>query len=71
MAIGLSAIYKKLDKLVTIMDKIRENTEEIKDIRMNQEEMQSNIHKIMEGQQHILERLEYKEEVPLLKDQTG
>ncbi len=67
MAIGLSDIYKKLDELVTVMDKVRENTEGIKDIRMNQEEMQANVLKLMEGQKHILERLEYKEEFSSLK----
>ena len=67
MAIGLSDIYKKLDELVTVMDKVREDTEGIKDIRMNQEEMQANILKLMEGQKHILERLEYKEELSSLK----
>ncbi|SNQ62736.1 hypothetical protein [Candidatus Methanoperedens nitratireducens] len=49
------------------MDKVRENTEGIKDIRMNQEEMQANVLKLMEGQKHILERLEYKEELSSIK----
>ncbi|HMB45255.1 MAG TPA: hypothetical protein VKL21_05485 [Candidatus Methanoperedens sp.] len=74
MAIGLGDIYDKLKELITIVDKVRVNTEEIKElknsqieIKKNQEEMQGNILKLMEGQKHILERLEYKEELSSLK----
>lgn len=67
MAIGLGDIYEKLKELITIVDKVRVNTEEIKELKKNQEEMQGNILKLMEGQKHILERLEYKEELSSLK----
>jgi len=67
MAIGLGDIYEKLKELITVVDKVRANTEEIKELKKNQEEMQGNILKLMEGQQRILERLEYKEELSTLK----
>jgi hypothetical protein len=67
MAIGLGDIYEKLKELITVVDKVRVNTEEIKELKNNQEEMQGNILKLVEGQKHILERLEYKEELSLLK----
>ena len=70
MAIGLGDIYDKLKELITVVDKVRVNTEEIKElknsqteIKKNQGEMQENILKLIEGQKHILERLEYKEEL--------
>ena len=59
MAIGLGDIYEKLKELITVVDKVRVNTEEIKELKKNQEEIQGNILKLMEGQQRILERLEY------------
>ncbi|KCZ72582.1 hypothetical protein ANME2D_01011 [Candidatus Methanoperedens nitroreducens] len=56
------------------MDKVRENTEEIRELKKNQEEikknqkeMQANMLKLMDGQQRILERLEFKEELSSLK----
>lgn len=67
MAIGLGDIYEKLKELITVVDKVRVNTDEIKELKKSQEEMQGNILKLMEGQKHILERLEYKEELSLLK----
>lgn len=67
MAIGLGNIYEKLNELIPAVDKVRVNTEEIKELKKNQEEMQGNILKLMEGQQRILERLEYKEELSTLK----
>jgi len=67
MAIGLGDIYEKLKELITVVDKVRANTEEIKELKKSQEEMQGNILKLMEGQQRILERLEYKEELSTLK----
>lgn len=33
MAIGLGDIYEKLKELITLTDKVRENTEEIKEIK--------------------------------------
>jgi hypothetical protein len=52
------------------VDKVRENTDAITELKRNHEEMQthmleiqSNILKLMEGQQHILERLDLKEEI--------
>ncbi len=70
MAISLGDICKKLNELMIIVNTVKENTDEIKDIktdikniRTNQNEMQANILKLMEGQQRILERLEYKEEL--------
>jgi len=56
MAIGLGDIYEKLKELITVVDKVRANTEEIKELKKSQEEMQGNILKLMEGQQRILER---------------
>ncbi len=67
MAIGLGDIYEKLKELITIVDKVRENTEAISDLKRNQEEMQGNILKLVDGQQRILERLEFKEELASLK----
>jgi hypothetical protein len=67
MAIGLGDIYEKLKELITIVDKVRVNTEEIKELKKSQEEMRGNILKLMEGQKHILDRLEYKEELSSLK----
>ena len=74
MTIGFADIYDKLKELITMVDRVRENTEEIKElknsqeqIKKGQEEMQANILKLMEGQKHILERLEYKEELSSLK----
>jgi cell division FtsZ-interacting protein ZapD len=67
MAIGLGDIYEKIKELITVVDKVRVNTEEIKELKKSQEEMQGNILKLMEGQKHILERLEYKEELSSLK----
>lgn len=71
MAIGLADIYEKLKELITIVDKVRENTEEIKNLKENQEEMQTNMLKLMDGQQRILERLEFKEEIAALKIQLA
>jgi hypothetical protein len=67
MAIGLGDIYEKLKEIIIVVDKVRVNTEEIKELKKNQEEMQGNILKLIEGQQRILERLEYKEELSTLK----
>ncbi len=67
MAIGLGDIYEKLKELITVVDKVRENTEEIRELKRNQEEMQANVLKLMDGQQRILERLEFKEELASLK----
>lgn len=74
MTIGFADIYDKLKELITMVERVRENTEEIKElkksqeqIKKGQEEMQANILKLMEGQKHILERLEYKEELSSLK----
>jgi len=33
MVIGLGDIYEKLKELITLTDKVRENTEEIKDLK--------------------------------------
>ncbi len=78
MAISLGDILEKLNELVVIVDTMGKNTDEIKDIktglknlRANQNEMQANILKLMEGQQRILERLEYKEEVPIIIPEPG
>ncbi len=71
MAIGLGDIYEKLKELITIVDKVRENTEEIRNLKENQEEMQANVLKLMDGQQRILERLEFKEELAALKIQLA
>ncbi len=59
MAIGLGDIYEKLKELITIVDKVRENTEAISELKRNQEKMQANILKLMDGQQRILERHEF------------
>jgi len=74
MTVGLGDIYEKLKELFTVLEKVRVNTEELKelknnqlDIKKNQQEMQGNILKLMEGQQRILERLEYREELHSLK----
>ncbi len=45
---------------ITVVDKARENTEHIKKLIANKEEMQANVLKLMEDQQRILKRLEYK-----------
>ena len=66
MTVGFVDIYEKLKEL-KVVDKVRENTDEIKELKKSQEEMQANILKLMEGQKHILERLEYKEELSALK----
>jgi len=71
MAVGLGDIYEKLKELITIVDKVRENTEEIRNLKKNQEETQANILKLIDGQQRILERLEYKEELASLKIQMA
>lgn len=71
MAIGLGDIYEKLKELITIVDKVRVNTEAISELKRNQEEMQENILKLMDGQQRILERLEFKEELASLKIQLA
>jgi Mg2+ and Co2+ transporter CorA len=78
MAIGLADIYEKLKELITVVDKVRENTEAISELKKNQEEMkknqeeiQVNILKLMEGQERILQRLEFKEELASLKIQLA
>jgi hypothetical protein len=71
MAVGLGDIYEKLKELITVVDKVRENTEAISQIKRNQEEMQANLLKLIDGQQRILERLEYKEELASLKIQIA
>jgi hypothetical protein len=71
MAIGLGDIYEKLKELITIVDKVRENTETISELKRNQEEMQGSILKLVDGQQRILERLEFKEELASLKIQLA
>jgi len=71
MAIGLGDIYEKLKELITVVDKVRENTEAISELKRNQEEMQANILKIIDGQQRILERLEFREELASLKVQMA
>lgn len=67
MTVGLGDIYEKLKELFTVLEKVRVNTEELKELKKNQQEMQGNILKLMEGQQRILERLEYREELHSLK----
>ena len=67
MTVGLVDIYEKLKELIKVVDKFIENTDEIKELKKSQEEMQANILKLMECQKHILERLEYKEELSALK----
>ncbi len=67
MTVGLVDIYKKLKELIKVVDKVRENREEIKELKKSQEEMQANILMLMEGQQRILERLEYKRNFPHLR----
>lgn len=71
MAVGLGDIYEKLKELITVVDKVRENTEAISQLKKNQEEMQANLLKLIDGQQRILERLEYKEELASLKIQMA
>lgn len=71
MAIGLADIYEKLKELITIVDKVRENTEAITELKKSQEAMQANILKLMDGQQRILERLEFKDELAILKIQLA
>ncbi len=71
MAIRLADIYEKLKELITVVDKVRENTEAISELKRNQEEMQANILKLIDGQQRILERLEFKEELASLKIQMA
>ncbi|NJD78145.1 MAG: hypothetical protein FIB08_13825 [Candidatus Methanoperedens sp.] len=70
MTISPGDILEKLNELMVIVDTVGKNIDEIKgiktdikSIRTNQNEMQINILKLMEGQRHILERLEYKEEL--------
>jgi cell division FtsZ-interacting protein ZapD len=67
MTVGLGDIYEKLKELFTVLEKVRVNTEELKELKKNQQEMQGNILKLMEGQQRILERLEYRKELHSLK----
>ncbi|VVB92830.1 Uncharacterised protein [uncultured archaeon] len=78
MTISPGDILEKLNELMVIVDTVGKNIDEIKDIetdikniRTNQNEMQTNILKLMEGQQRILERLEYKEEVPIIIPEPG
>jgi hypothetical protein len=71
MAIRLADIYEKLKELITVVDKVRENTEAISELKGNQEKMQANLLKLIDGQQRILERLEYKEELASLKIQMA
>lgn len=71
MAVGLGDIYEKLKELITVVDKVRENTEAISELKRNQEETQANILKLIDGQQRILERLEFKEELASLKIQMA
>ncbi|MFZ3059308.1 MAG: hypothetical protein WA102_06150 [Candidatus Methanoperedens sp.] len=71
MAVGLGDIYEKLKELITVVDKVRENTEAISELKRNQEEMQANLLKLIDGQQRILERLEFKEELASLKIQMA
>ncbi|MCZ7380310.1 MAG: hypothetical protein O8C64_01855 [Candidatus Methanoperedens sp.] len=71
MAVGLGDIYEKLKELITVVDKVRENTEAISELKGNQEKMQANLLKLIDGQQRILERLEYKEELASLKIQMA
>ena len=71
MAVRLGDIYEKLKELITVVDKLRENTEAIRELKKNQEEMQANLLKLIDGQQRILERLEYKEELASLKIQMA
>lgn len=71
MAIGLADINEKLKELITVVDNVRENTEVIGELKRNQEEMQANILKIIDGQQRILERLEFREELASLKVQMA
>ena len=39
MAIGLGDIYEKLKELITVVEKVRENTEEIKELKKSQDKM--------------------------------
>ncbi len=78
MAVGLGDIYEKLKELITITDKVRENTERIakleekvETLHIDLKGMQANMFKLMDGQQRILERLEFKEELASLKIQLA
>ena len=71
MAIGLGDIYEKLKELVTITDKVRENTDRIvkldEEFRAYREESRLNDAELKGDIREILTRLDMKEEISALK----
>jgi hypothetical protein len=71
MAIGLGDIYEKLKELVTITDKVRENTDRIvkleEEFRAYREESRLSDAQLKGDIKTILNRLDMKEEISELK----
>ncbi|MCG2727492.1 MAG: hypothetical protein L6244_02430 [Candidatus Methanoperedenaceae archaeon] len=75
MAIGLGDIYEKLNELVTITDKVRENTDRIvkleEEFRAFREESRLSDSELRRDIKAILNRLDMKEEISTLKIQLA
>ncbi|MFA4935446.1 MAG: hypothetical protein WC568_06380 [Candidatus Methanoperedens sp.] len=75
MAIGLGDIYEKLKELVTITDKVRENTDRIvkleEEFRAFREESRLSDSEMRGDLKAILTRLDMKEEMSALKIQLA
>lgn len=75
MAIGLGDIYEKLEELVTITDKVRENTDRIvkleEEFRAFREESRLSDSEMRGDLKAILTRLDMKEEMSALKIQLA
>jgi hypothetical protein len=71
MAIGLGDIYEKLKELVTITDKVRENTERIVKLEEKVDTIRMDMVEIRGDIKIILNRLDMKEEISTLKAQLA
>ncbi|MFA4935444.1 MAG: hypothetical protein WC568_06370, partial [Candidatus Methanoperedens sp.] len=67
MAIGLGDIYEKLKELITITDKVRENTERIAKPEEKADTIQYRLAEMRGDIKVILTRLDMKDEISAIK----
>lgn len=69
MAVGLGDIYEKLKELITIMDKVRENTDDIKNIKTELVDIKMDIREIKNDISSLKsEQAEIKNDIHVIKD---
>ncbi len=71
MAIGLGDIYEKLKELITITDKVRENTERIAKLEEKVDTIHIDMVEMRGDIKAILTRLDMKDEISAIKVQLA